>query len=355
MSIIIPTKKSVRKAGEILAHKCDASQSEMLDAMKVLSHWRTAHAYPISTFNNYFRKKVKKLDYSSSVVAQRLKRAPSIIGKLKRFPKMQLDRMQDIGGLRIILPKVEDVYRLYDEIIKSKTFKHQLELPPKDYIKEPKTDGYKSLHQVIRYQNENHPELHGLRVEIQLRTKLQHSWATAVETLGVIEKSSFKTGEGEEDFKQFFRLASAIFSIYEKQPILKDFSDRDPKDMVEELERLEKKHSIIKKLSSLILGAGQIDAAMRTGSSDYQVLELNSKERRLSVTAFTKNQLDKAESYYRAREIETREEPFSDVVLISVGALKEVKTAYPNYFLDTSEFVKNLSKACEKIRATRPS
>lgn len=120
--------------------------------------------------------------------------------------------------------------------------------------------------------------------------------------------------------------------------------------MVNELERLEKKHSIIKKLGSLILGASQIDAAMRTGSSDYQVLELNSKEMRLSVTPFTKLQLDKAESYYRAREIETREEPFADVVLISVGALKEVKTAYPNYFLDTSVFVKNLGKACEKIR-----
>lgn len=186
MSINIPTRKLVRKAGDILVYKGDTTETEILEAIKVLSQWRISHAYPMGIFKDCLQKKIKELDLSSYVVAQRLKRTPSIVGKLKRFPTMQLDRMQDIGGLRIILPKVDDVYRLYDEIIKSKALSHQLELPPKDYIKEPKSDGYKSLHQVIRYQNENHPELQGLRVEIQLRTKLQHSWATAVETLGVI-------------------------------------------------------------------------------------------------------------------------------------------------------------------------
>lgn len=117
MSIDIPTRKTVRKTGYLLAHKRDIAETEIIEAIKVLSHWRIAHAYPMATIGNLFHVKLKELDLSSSIVAQRLKRTPSIIEKLKRFPTMQLDRMQDIGELRIILPKVEDVYRLYDEII----------------------------------------------------------------------------------------------------------------------------------------------------------------------------------------------------------------------------------------------
>lgn len=151
MSIDIPSKKVVQRAGEQLAHSQHLSEKDERDALQILSRWRSAHAFLINTFNIYFRAKVKKLNISSPVIAQRLKRTPSIIGKLKRFPGMQLHRMQDIGGLRIVLPKIEDVYRLYDEVRKSKTFKHQLELPPKDYIERPKQDGYRSLHQVVRY------------------------------------------------------------------------------------------------------------------------------------------------------------------------------------------------------------
>lgn len=45
--------------------------------------------------------------------------------------------MQDIGGLRVIVATIADVYRLYDLIVSSKRFKHQLELPPHDYIRQP--------------------------------------------------------------------------------------------------------------------------------------------------------------------------------------------------------------------------
>ena len=75
--------------------------------------------------------------FSGSLVAQRLKRTPSIVEKLRRFESMSLDRMQDIGGLRVIVPEIDNVYRLYRLIVSSKRFKYQLELPPHDYIREP--------------------------------------------------------------------------------------------------------------------------------------------------------------------------------------------------------------------------
>ena len=209
--IEVPSKSSVHKAGSIL-RKENATSEELEQALTTLSRWRALHSYPINTFQAYLRLKVKKSDYDDPIIAQRLKRLPSIIQKLKRYPRMGLETMQDIGGLRVILKDVSMVYNLYSSLSKAH-FKHIPLLPPNDYIKNPKPDGYRSLHQVYKYVNNNHPELNVLHIEIQIRTSLQHAWATAVETLGIVEKSSFKTGEGDEKFKRFFKLSSALFSM----------------------------------------------------------------------------------------------------------------------------------------------
>lgn len=58
---------------------------------------------------------------------------------------------------------------------------------------------------------------------------------------------------------------------------------------------------------------------------------------------FINVKLDFAEQMYELREQKTKNDPNSDVVLVSVGSLKQLKKAYPNYFLDTEEFIKQLS------------
>src|SRR5207245_5775536 len=138
---------------------------------RVLSNWRGCHGYPINTFQATLRDKLKRLGMNEAFVAQRLKRTPSIIAKLKRFDTMQLARMQDIGGLRAVVMTVPDVRQLQEDYKKS-NFKH--ELSEKDYITEPKSDGYRSVHLVFRYKNERAPAYDGLSIELQIRTKLQH-------------------------------------------------------------------------------------------------------------------------------------------------------------------------------------
>ena len=132
----VPSKKSVRRAGNVLAGI--STDMSLVDAMDTLSKWRALHAYPINTLQAYFRSLLKRHKFTGAILAQRLKRTPSIIEKLKRFESMSLDRMQDIGGLRLIVDNINDVYRLHKLIETSKRFKHQLEMPPHDYIKTPK-------------------------------------------------------------------------------------------------------------------------------------------------------------------------------------------------------------------------
>src|SRR5260221_13038809 len=184
-SVPAESKNQINKAGKILSGRIPNSiTDEFENAIKLTSKWRACHAYPINTFQSTLRTKLKNGGYINYIVAQRLKRLPTIIDKLKRYPAMQLTTMQDIGGVRAILNTVKDVYNLRKEYAKSIHFKPML-INEYDYINHPRNeDGYRSLHLVFKYKNIQNPNYDDLKIEMQIRTKLQHAWATAVETMG---------------------------------------------------------------------------------------------------------------------------------------------------------------------------
>ncbi|MCG8548587.1 MAG: (p)ppGpp synthetase, partial [Alphaproteobacteria bacterium] len=62
------------------------------DDLAVIDEWRAAHAHILNTFQAILRNRTRG---SNIVVAQRHKRRSTIFGKLERFPKMQLSRMDD--------------------------------------------------------------------------------------------------------------------------------------------------------------------------------------------------------------------------------------------------------------------
>jgi putative GTP pyrophosphokinase len=96
------SKNQINKAGDILIAPETYSDADQEWASQVLANWRACHGYPINTFQATLRQKLKTID-KRAIVAQRLKRAPSIILKLQRFDGMKLARMQDIGGLRAVV------------------------------------------------------------------------------------------------------------------------------------------------------------------------------------------------------------------------------------------------------------
>ena len=96
------TRGEVNRAGEQLAGDDYVSDAERDDSLAVISNWRSAHAYPLLATRMTLTARVKRVD-DDAIVAQRLKRLTSIRGKLARFPKMQLARMQDVGGCRAVV------------------------------------------------------------------------------------------------------------------------------------------------------------------------------------------------------------------------------------------------------------
>jgi len=204
----------VTKAGDIISGRKDPSETFSFDeAFDVAANWRSAHGYPLQVLAMTLRRRAQKVD-SSALVAQRLKRMPSIISKLKRFDGMQLSRMQDLGGCRAVVESVEQVdtlVSLYErKPCSTATFVHK-----NDYIASPKTDGYRSVHFAYRYTG-RHPdrqEFNGLRIEVQIRSKLQHAWATALETIDAFTWQRLKSGVGKPEWKRFFALTSSFIAL----------------------------------------------------------------------------------------------------------------------------------------------
>lgn len=112
-------------------------------------------------------------------IKSRLKSFDSIRGKLVRLELPVTlsaieDNIFDIAGVRVICSFIEDIYMLADCILKQDDVKL---VSIKDYIKEPKANGYRSLHLIVEIPIFLYDEKRLVKVEIQLRTIAMESWA----------------------------------------------------------------------------------------------------------------------------------------------------------------------------------
>jgi putative GTP pyrophosphokinase len=334
------SKGKLNRAGVALAAVEHASP-EYKEALNTVNEWRTCHAYPLNTFNSTLRHKVRK--YNGALVAQRLKRLPTIIDKLKRYPDMNLAQMQDIGGIRAVVNTIGEAIQLRAEYTEPGRFTHILKREH-DYIQCPKPDGYRGIHLVFEYNNTLSrnglaQDYKGLLVEMQLRTHLQHTWATAVETIGTLLGESFKTGTGSADWKEFLALVSSAFAIAENSQTVVRHSNLSPNEIYKSIKHLEAKLSVIEHIHGFAAAAKHINNDK--GAGYYNIIVLDIANRKLSIYAFGEHQLELATTTYA--ELEAKSTANTDQVLVRAGDLKSLKNAYPNYFLDMRDFAEKLS------------
>lgn len=167
------------------------------EALRIVDWWRFEHQSALSTVAaGLFRYASEEGD---PIVAQRLKRVPTIAGKLHREGKMRLSQMEDVGGARAVLPDQEAAYRVARQLKRNWTITRF-----RDYVQEPKSDGYRALHLVNRHR--------GRLIEIQLRTPLQDGWANAVEA-ATQRFPGLKIGGGPVVLREFFISASEFSSV----------------------------------------------------------------------------------------------------------------------------------------------
>jgi ppGpp synthetase/RelA/SpoT-type nucleotidyltranferase len=336
----------VDKAGLVLAKRKPAEpvfahfDVEMGHALSVINNFRSSHNFPLNTFQIGLRRRAKQID-ATSLVAQRIKRLPSIRHKLRIMHKwITLSQMQDIGGCRAVLTNVANVHKLVADYGQS-DIKHKLE-KMHDYIKNPKPTGYRSVHLVYRYNSDRSKTYNGLRIEIQVRSILQHAWATAVETVGLFTQQALKSRQGQKEWLRFFALMGSALAQREHQPLVPG-TPVDKAELTRELRDCATSLDVVNHLHAFSQ-ALQVTEKPGPQKAHYFLLQLDPVAKEVKVSGYTQHELLQASSDYEAAE-QSGSGAGIDAVLVSVESLASLKRAYPNYFLDTGVFIQAVESA----------
>jgi len=332
------SKKQVAKAGSNLLHS-ELNSDDFRGAVLILHNWRSSHAFPMQIMLDLLRKNAIRID-RNAVAVQRLKRVESIFGKLYREKGMSLSRMEDIGGCRVVVNRIAHVNLISEALKKSRT-KHILHRE-RDYIKSPKESGYRGVHLVFRYTG-GKEIFNGMSVELQIRSKVQHSWATTVEVVGTYTKQALKAGFGDAKWLEFFRYVSAEFAKLEGCPVEESLQEVDTFEQVKSL--AEELH-LRDRLNAFKVATKALTQDNEKGAG-YFILRLDMEARVVNYSRFGKSQLEAATSFYDQQEQNHKEDSNIDVVMVSASSVRDLKRAYPNYFADTEEFEKNLMRVYE--------
>lgn len=339
-------KSHVSRAGKTFVNPA-ASWEERALARAVVNNWRSSHAYPLNTVQMTLRQRARKIE-AEPIVAQRTKRLPSIRTKLERFPKMELARMQDIAGCRAVLESVESVRQVERMYVHPSRNNSQRVVRHDDYITIPKPDGYRGVHVVVDYHGQQQKSWDGLKVEIQIRTRLMHAWATALETVDTFTRQQLKAGRGQADWRRFFALMSSQIAFIEDCPPVPGMPT-SPSDIRGELAQQARDLQVIERLESYAQTL-QVFSDSRDASLRWFLLRLDLGERRLHLTRYS-NPVQAEEAY---GQLEASEDVSGgdeqDVVLVAVSSVDALQRAYPNYFLDTGVFLELVRNAITPAR-----
>ena len=330
------SKERVSRAGEDIR-----KGTATIDDLAAIDVWRAAHRSVLNTFQAILRNRTRGTDI---VVAQRHKRRSTIFNKLRRFPKMQLARMDDVAGCRLIFPNAEELYSFRHDL-HSAHFNHQLKNQPDkyDYIKSPKSTGYRGIHDVYAYDvNSLHGKPYkGLLIELQYRTFYQHAWATAVEVVGFITESQPKFQEGDKRYEAALSLASEIIArtCEDANSCHAELTDVE---LTEQFLALDNDLGLMRMLRALNSANTEVTEKKNI------ILIFGEPEDGKMAPLEMKSYRDATDALRALFELE-KQHVGRDVVLVRADTSNEVRIAFRNYFSDATEFITLIDKGCQSL------
>lgn len=308
--------------------------------LSVIEEWRAVHRGVLNTFQAILRNRTKG---TNIVVAQRHKRKRTIFDKLRRFPKMQLSRMDDVAGCRLIFKNMRELYTFRTKFHKARfNHKRRNEIDKYDYIKVPKATGYRGVHDVYEYDVRSKVGKHlaGLFVEIQYRTLVQHAWATAVELIGFVTESQPKFQAGDKRYEVAMALASEILArAFEKSRGA--FPDVEDREVVRRFLALDTELGLLRTLRGL-------NVADQAVTENRNAILIFTPSADLEVKTYR----DATDALQALFELE-KQHPEYDIVLVRADTSEEVRLAFKNYFSDARDFIKFVDDGCAKLSGTK--
>ncbi len=284
----------------------------------------------------------------NGITAARLKRMQAIRKKLRRpdFP-MYLNQVQDLGGCRAILSSMDEVRALV-EILRHRS-RHELRSED-DYIASPKPDGYRSHHLITGFLGSGKTVIHnGRRIEIQIRTRLQHSWATAVEAIGLFRGENLKANQGSPEWLRFFKLMSAEFAEAEGcsvDPDMRSHSARVPE--IKKLDKTLEASATLDNLSHAVRWTER--SVLPREKPTHFMIRYDNLARTVDIQPYFAP-ISAVNSYDMAEDIYNKSGEYAEnIVLVEVDKIENLRDAYPNYFGDVQRFKSQLKRITQGKR-----
>lgn len=339
------SKAAVRRAGKNIAGG-SASQQDI----DLVDQWRASHGYVINTFQIWLRRAIKRQNIAAEF-AQRLKRRKTVIDKLQRVRPdgtpliSDVTSMHDFAGCRLIFDTIEDLVKFREALHSNESMRnvrHSLrhDLNKYNYIENPKPTGYRGIHDVFRHFPRSHRTgdtaslpWHGLQVEIQYRTRVQHAWATALEISDIIDAERTKFGFAQDKRGQFFVVASEILAR-KHENLKRAFPEKGRDQLSEELSGLEKDLGILQRLRALRQFEGFEQLRKHNVLNIY---EDENRELKLDVASYQNATI----AIQAANDLESSEESIN-AVYVRADNPNQLRSAYRNYFNDPLDFVQML-------------
>ncbi len=317
------SKNEVKRAGKKIASG-SLSDGEEQETLQIVNHWRAAHMEPMYEALGMLESACG--DDGSTFLVSRLKRTEMIINKLRRKGETHtLNTLDDIAGCRIIVDNNDDVLLMVDEICAKKSPYHERRYLAAD----SKPDGYRGAHLIYRYDSKSYG-YEGLRVEVQIRSRAQHDWATAVEIYDILAGSHIKCGICSQGEARYFQLASSIIND----------DCNDMPSSIAEIKELEKKLGVLDKLRGVADSLYDLNSSGRIDRSDYCLIKFNISEQIISTEVYPSAREDDAIKRYT--ELETSENEGRMYLLARAGSYDDLQLAYMNYYSNPKGFINRL-------------
>lgn len=308
----------IDQLGKCLRDDKEISQQDL----DTLQEYRKSYSEALPFIFESLRKIVVSQD-NKALVTFRIKRIDTIINKLRRFKNkdgkgdMRLSRMWDIAGCRCILLSDDEkkIFKVAEELRASKDILERRS--PYDHVTEPKPDGYRSYHMYVYRKEQEKP------IEVQIRNKEMHSWATLVEIFDILYGLGIKEGNKANLQQQFLLLYSRK----------KNMTIEDGLKMIKIESKLQIFDDMCKMFSNNYTLVRRQWAVRRKGAN-YLVLEAG-KGYPTYIEAFSS--FNDAENCYYEKYLQRRN---TNLVMVYSRSsdFKDISFAYSNYILSVHSF-----------------
>lgn len=331
---------AVKRAGKRLRDGCE-TWDELIESQEIFENWQDCHSYPLRYFYETLSEFARQSARTANVV-QRRKRLDAILKKLRANHDNQLTTMQDIAGCRAIVRSMAELKALIS--VCQEGWADHAPCETDDYLLTPdRKTGYRSVHLIYRFKSDQQ-SFNRRFVEVQFRTRLQHAWATAVEIIDLFQGQSLKAGKGDPQWQRFFALMGSAIAKIEGTVLVPDTpTARSGQELQEELRHYAELLRVAEKMRSY----GSIAKSIHThlpevsGYSGYYFLMELDADFKLNIQSFSEREAPQAYSAVKAAE---RKENNPNVVLVAAGSFEKLKEAYPNWLIDTHNFLMALDQ-----------